>query len=135
MKHELRNASVITLGFLLVFLAGKLILNQNPGLSFWAWLVDTTPWHHTYLFGWLIMHGRFFYCALACVAPALWGWTRLSTTAFTGFTLGLLAGEVYHFLFWTSGQRGIPYSWVIWLITFLVSIVIGNLLQILKKKN
>ena len=135
MKREFRNAWVITLGFLLVFLAGKLILNQNPGLSFWEWLFDTTPRNHSYLFGWLILHGRFFYCAVACIAPALWGWTRLSTTAFAGFSLGLLAGEVYHFFFRTEDQRGIPYSWVIWLITFLVSIVIGNFLQILKKKN
>jgi len=123
------------LGLILVFLAGKLLLNQNPGLSFLEWLVDTTPWNHSYLFGWLIMHGRFFYCALACIAPALWGWTRLSTTAFVGFVLGLLAGEVYHFFFWTPEQSGIPYSWVIWLLTFLVSMILGVLLQMMKKKT
>ena len=135
MKRDLRNASAIAIGFLLVFLAGKLVLNQNPGLSLWAWLMDTTPWHHSYLFGWLIMHGRFFYCTLVCIAPALWGWHRLSTAGFTGFSLGLLAGELYHFFFWTPEQRGIPYSWVIWLLTFLVSLVIGSLLQLCKRKT
>jgi len=135
MQKELRNALYIALGFLLVFLAEKLILNQNPGLPLPVWLVDTTPWNHSYLFGWLIMHGRFFYCSLACIAPALWGWTNLSTTAFSGFSLGLLAGEVYHYFFWTPEQRGIPYSWVIWLTSFLVSIVIGNILQIRKTRQ
>lgn len=134
MKNYFRNTAAITTGFLLVFLAGKLILNQNPGLPFWEWLVDTTPWHHSYLFGWLIMHFRFLYCSLLCIATALWGWTKLSTTAFCGFSLGLLAGEAYHFFFWTPEQSGIPYSWVIWIVTFLISIAIGILLQIRSSK-
>ena len=135
MKKQLHSAATITLGFLLVFLAGKLILNHNPGLPFFQWLADTTPWNHSYLFGWLIMHGRFFYFALICIAPALWGWTRIASSGFVGFTLGLLAGEVYHFFFYDPEQSGIPYSWVIWLLTFLASIVIGSFLQLWKKKS
>ena len=135
MKKELRNALTVATGFLLIFLAGKLILNHNPGLPFFSWLADTTPWNHSYLFGWLILHGRFFWCALACIAPALWGWTRLSASGFVGFSLGLLAGEIYQFFFYDPEQRGIPDSWVIWLLTFLASIVIGNILQLRKRKS
>ena len=135
MEQNTRNGLILSLGFLLIFLGEKVFLSNRDGLSILEWLADTTPWNHSYLFGWLILHGRFFWCALACIAPALWGWQRLAVSGFTGFSLGLMAGEIYHFLYYTPEQRGIPYSWVIWLGCFAGSLILGGILQIFRRKS
>lgn len=96
--------------------------------------MDTTPWNHSYLFGWLILKKRFLKFATLCVLPTLWGWSRFSYISFIGFTIGFFSGEGYHSVFWTVDQHGIPYSWVIWLSISLISMLIGILLQLFKKK-
>ncbi|MBR2420811.1 MAG: hypothetical protein IKB09_00485 [Oscillospiraceae bacterium] len=134
MDRNTRNALMLSLGFLLIFLGGKVFLGNREELSLLEWLFTTNPRHHSYLFGWLAMKNRFLTCALICIMPAFCGWTRLAVSGFSGFTAGLIAGEIYHFLFYTPQLSGIPYSWVIWLGCFAGSLVVGIILQLLKKK-
>jgi len=135
MDKNTRSGLMLCLGFLLVFLGGKVFLGNREEMSLLEWLFSTNPRNHTYLFGWLAMKNRFLTCSLLCILPAFWGWHRLAVSGFTGFAAGLMAGEVYHFLLYTPEQRGIPYSWVIWLGCFAGSLVLGVILQLLKKKT
>ncbi len=119
--------------FLAVFLAGKL-LTGHSGLSWWQWLTDTSPLLHSYLFGWLIMHKRFWLCALLAILPNLFDWQRFSAAVCTGFTAGLCLGELFHPLLVNPGQSGIPASWCIWFSCFVLSIAGGIYLERRKKK-
>lgn len=133
-KRNLSTALLICGGYLAVFLGGKWILHDNPGLSFMDGLTDTAPANHSYLFGWLLMHGRYLTCSLISILPALWGKGRFSAAVFTGFAAGLLLGEAYHFFFWDPERSGFPRSWCIWLTSLLASILIGIFLE-LRRKN
>ncbi len=130
----IRHTALLAAAYLSVFLAGKWVLNHNPGLSPLAWLMDTTPLNHSYLFGWLIMHQRFWKCALISLAASFWRKQRFAIATFTGFSSGLLLGEIYHFSFQIPQPHGIPYSWCIWAAAFAVSMIVGIFLEIRKRK-
>lgn len=135
MKKNLITTLFLCAGYLVVFLCGKWVWNDNPGLCLWEWLADTTPWNHSYLFGWLIMHRRYLNCSLISLLPALFGKSRFSIAVFTGFSAGLLLGETYHFFFWNPQQSGFPISWRIWIASFFLSIFIGIILELRRKKE
>lgn len=135
LKTSLRSVAVISSAYLFIFLAGKLLWNDNPDLPILDWLLDTTPWNHSYLFGWLIMHERFLKCSLLSILTALWGKQRFAAATFTGFSAGLLLGEGYHFLFWNPESSGIALAWVIWVVCFAVSILLGCFLEWRKKRT
>ena len=135
MDKNTRKGLVLSLGFLLIFLGSKVFLGNREELSLLEWLFSTNPRNHTYLFGWLVMKNRLLTCALICIVPAFWGWQWMAACGFCGFAAGLLAGEIYHFLFYTPEQRGIPYSWVIWLGCFAGSLILGIILQLFQKKT
>ena len=123
-KSRLQCALLVAAGYLLIFLTGKL-LSDNPGLSLWEWLLDNYSVHYSYLYGWLISHGRFLYASLISMLPALFGKRRFSLTSLAGFAVGLLLGELL-------GQSILPslhYGWAIWGFIFLISCVMGIVLE------
>lgn len=128
------HALLICCGYLAVFLAGKLILNSNPGLSLRQWLADTSPLNHSYLFGWLIAHERYLKYSVVFILPALFGKNRFSAATFTGFAGGLLLGEVYDFFWGHLPYTGFPYPWRIWFFSCLISIAVGIILELRRKK-
>lgn len=123
-KHNVIPALWIALGYLLIFLAGKL-LSDNPGLPLWQWLLDSSSVHYSYLYGWLISHQRMLYASLVAILPALFGKTRFAFTALFGFALGLPLGEFLG----RSGIAHIHYGWAIWAFIYLISCIMGIVLQ------
>lgn len=115
---------LVAAGYLLIFLSGKL-LSGNPGLSLWQWLLDRTSVHYSYLYGWLIHHGWFLYASLISISAAILGKNRFAYLSLFGFAFGLALGE---FL----GQSAIPYihyGWAIWGLLFLISCIMGAVLE------
>lgn len=134
-RAHLINAAKIAGGYLVVFLLGKL-LNQNPGLPIEEWLLDNSPLNHSYLFGWLIMHERYWKYSVVSIFSAMFGLSRFGWSTFAGFSTGLVLGELCGMLWTNSLQAGFfPYPWRIWFICLCISIVLGILLELRKKKK
>lgn len=127
-KANVRNAVLVAAGYLTIFLVGKL-LSGNPGLPLRDWLLDHSPYNHSYLFGWLISHERYLYASLISILPALFGKIRFSLTTLTGFAIGLPLGEFLG----QSVVQSLHYGWAIWGLVFLVSCIMGIILERLPK--
>lgn len=133
-RANLRAALLVAGGYLAVFLAGKL-LSPNPGLPLWEWLMDHSPYNHSYLFGWLIGQKIFLYSSLVSILPALFGNYRFSAVTLTGFVLGLLLGESLGNNPGSAAYGMGHYGWAIWGGIFLVSCVMGILLQRFRRED
>lgn len=124
---NLRAALLVAGGYLAVFLAGKL-LSHNPGLPLREWLMDHSPYNHSYLFGWLIGQKIFLYSSLVSILPALFGNYRFSAVTLAGFVLGLLGEPLGDNP--SGAAYGIGhYGWAIWGGIFLMSCIMGIILQ------
>ena len=100
-----------------------------------GWLLGTDPKQLTYLYGWLLHKGLFWLSMALSVLPALFGRGRFSSTTLSGFALGLLLGELL-------GENSAGalyghghYGWAIWGGIFLLSIVMGTVLERLSKRG
>lgn len=126
----------IPVGYLLIYLLGRVIWCRSPGISPMDWLFFARPTgENSYLYGWLLSSHFFYYAAGVSVLPLFFGKTRFSSLTFAGFSLGLLFGILFG-----PYPEGIPYGqshrgWLIWLIFFLISAIFGVLWEIYAKKR
>lgn len=115
--------------FLLTYVLGRVLYTEEPVFTFSSWLFDYRVDRFAYLYGWLLDHGRFWYCMVPCVIAAIFGKRRLAITASVGFSIGIPVGE------WLGpnpegaaiGQG--HYGWAIWGCIFLVSMLLGIFLE------
>ena len=134
-RRNLSAALSVFGGYLLLFFIGKLLFPPTDAHSLIGWLTSTRVSPDGYLFGWLLSSRLFFVCAaLSCLA-ALLGKRRLSFVTLAGFTLGLLLGQCFGSnpagAFYGHGH----YGWAIWGGMFLLSAVMGILLERFPKEN
>lgn len=132
-KVNPRSALLVAGGYLAVFLLWKL-LSQNPGLPLWEWLMDDSPYNHSYLFGWLLGEA-FLYSSLISILPAFFGKSRFSVVTLAGFVLGLLLGEPLGNNPGGAAYGMGHYGWAIWGGIFLMSCVMGILLQRFRRED
>lgn len=134
-KRNALLAAAVAAGWLMVYLLGRAFGTAPGQYSAMGWLLGMDPKQLSYLYGWLL-HNHLFWMAMALsVLPALLGKYRFSLTTLVGFAAGLLLGEL-------AGENpaGAPYGfghygWAIWGGIFLLSVVMGIVLEWLTKKG
>lgn len=127
-RHRIQYTLITALGYLAVFLLGKIFWYTGSDASIMGWLFGTGPREHAYLFGWLIGNQLYLYASLISIFCAALGWHRTAITSLAGFALGLPLGE---YLGSIPGlvPSGYHYGWAIWSAVFLISLGMGIWLQ------
>lgn len=132
-KARLLTALGIGAGYLLCYVVGVLLGGWGQQRSL-AGIVLSPP--ATYLLGWLAQEGLFWVCLALSAAAALWGKPGFALTTLYGFAAGLLLGEL---LGPNPTGPGAAYGqthfgWAIWGGVFLLSVVLGALLEWLRRR-
>ena len=132
---NLKMFFVFVLMYIILYLLGRVFCTVQDDLSVMGWLFGTDPTQTTYLFGWLVKQKLFFMAMLISVLPALLGKYRFSAITFGGFSVGFIIGELF-------GNNPNPqpfeqdhYGWIIWILCFAVSIIIGIISEKLNNKK
>lgn len=131
-KHQrlcsFRCTLAVAGSYLLIFLLCKIFWTTADGLTVTQWLFGDSPYHHEYLFGWLIGNRIYFYASVLSILSAAIGLRRLSLTTLAAFAAGLPLGEYLGSL---PGlvPEGYHYGWAIWGLLFIGSIFLGGWLQ------
>ncbi len=125
-RSMLKNATGILLSFGLLFLLCKLLFHPSAtGTTVLSWLLGTSPHGFSYVFDWLVQQGIYGFSSILCMVPVFLGRTRMGWMGFSGFTLGMLLGEICGKnpagADWGMGHLG----WLIWGCIFLVSLGLG----------
>ena len=135
-KENIRTAAVTALGYLVIYLIGRLIWCDFSESSFLGWLVSAAPsGENSYLFGWLLSSHLFWAAMAISVVPALFGkrvFALCTGIAFAaGLLLGILFGPYPEGAFYGHGH----YGWAIWGGVFLLAVVAGIVLEWFIKKG
>ena len=123
-------ALAVTAGYLVFYLLGRVLLCPMDGSSLLGWLVWNRPsGDGSYLYGWLLSSGLFWWAMALSALAALLGCRRLSGTTcvyfLAGFVLGVLLGP--HPAGAALGHG--HYGWACWGFTYLLSIPMGLLAE------
>lgn len=127
-KQNIRAALTVAAGYLAIFLIAKL-LSADRNIALWSWLMSTDPQSHSYLFGWLIHNNLFLFSSLVSILPALFGKRRFSAVTLAGYAAGLLLGELLGPVSDPKPYGMTHWGWLIWAVSFLLSMGIGLWLQ------
>lgn len=129
-KGDLRAALLVALGYLAVYLVGRVLWCDLSESSLLGWLFTVRPaGEHSYLYGWLLSSRLFWYAMGISVLPACFGGRRFSAVTLAGFVLGLLAGMLFGpYPAGVALGQG-DYGWLIWGVIFLASIPAGVIAQ------
>jgi transcriptional regulator with XRE-family HTH domain len=136
LKKNLIVALCIAAGYILFYLIGRVIWCDRQNCSFLGWLFYETPRReHSYLYGWLLSSYMFYITAAISIIPSLIGKHLYSITTLSGFTVGFLAGVIFG-----PNPEGAAighdhYGWAIWGVIFFASVIVGIVLEILKKRG
>jgi len=136
LKRRILFALLITVGYVAIYLIGRMIWCDLSQSNLIGWLFTTMPsGEHSYLYGWLLSSNLFWYAVVISVIPALFGKHKFSFTTLIGFAIGLVAGMVFG-----PYPEGVAighdhYGWAIWGALYLVSIVAGIIVEKYKKKS
>lgn len=135
-RQNTLEAIAVAGAYLGFYLLGRLIWVDPANSTVLGWLALARPsGEHSYLYGWLLSSGLFWYALGISALASLFGKRHFSRTTLagflTGFVLGMLfgpnpAGEAY--------GHG-DYGWAIWGGCYLLSIVSGIVLELLYKRG
>ena len=134
LKKNVLVALCVAAGYMLFYLIGRFIWCDREYCTFLAWLFSVRPsGEHSYLYGWLLSSYMFHITAAISILPSLIGKHWYSITTFIAFTVGFLAGLIFGP---NPGDKygHTHYGWAIWLVIFFASVLIGVIVEILKKK-
>lgn len=135
-KRNILNALSIVIGYLVIYLIGRIIWCDLDQGSLMGWLFIVRPaGEHSYLYGWLLSSNLFWYAMLISVLPSLFGKTKFSVVTIIGFTIGIVTGMIFG-PYPEGDSIGINhYGWAIWGVIYLISIVAGILVERYKNEN
>lgn len=129
-KRNLRHALGIVLGYLALYLAGRVFWCDLSQSSLLGWLFTERPsGTHSYLYGWLLDRKLYWYAMAISALPALFGRFRFARTTAAGFALGLAAGMLFGPNPAGAALGHDHYGWAIWGAVFLASIAAGAVLE------
>lgn len=135
-KRSIRAAVLTAAGYLAIYLLGRFIWCDPANSSVMGWLLLARPkGEHSYLYGWLLSSELFWCSMVISIAPALLGKWKFSATTFGGFVSGLVAGILFGP--YPAGEvygHG-HYGWAIWGACFLLSILLGIIVEKATKKK
>ena len=135
-RRNLLAALAVVGVYLVIYLLGR-VLGTNPDgtHSVTGWLLGNEPRQLPYLYSWLLHQKLFWAALLISDLPALWGKYQFSAAVTTGFALGLVLGELAG-----PNPAGAPWGhghdgWAIWGGCFLLSLVMGGVLERLARRG
>lgn len=129
-KRNIVFALIIVSAYLLVYLTGRIIWCDIETNSFAGWILMSEPsGNHSYLYGWLLSSNMFLISMMISVLPAFWGKYKFSVITTTAFVLGLVSGILFGPNPEGAAIGQSHYGWAIWGCVYLLSIVIGILVQ------
>ena len=134
-KRNLWNALFIVLGYLSIYFIGRIVWCDLSQSNLIGWLFFVRPsGEHSYLYGWLLSSNLFWYALVISVIPSFWGKFKFSVITTMGFLVGIVVGMLFGPYPEGSAVGHGHYGWAIWGITYLISIVVGILMERYKRK-
>ena len=135
-RTNLIAAGSIFLGYAALYFIVRLIFVPVCGYSVMGWLFGNEAAREAgYLYGWLCQQGIFLSSCLLSVLAMLLGRYRLGLISFLGFTAGLILGELLGPNPTGAAYGNSHYGWVIWGLTFLISLLAGIGMEFFCKKH
>ena len=135
-KRTLLISLLIAVGYMSIYLIGRIIWCDLSQSTLIGWLFFVRPsGEHSYLYGWLLSSNLFWYAMVLSVIPALFGKYTFSCTTLIGFIVGLAAGMLFGPYPEGASIGHSHYGWVIWGAIFLVSIMMGIIVERYKKSD
>lgn len=136
LKRNTLNALLVAVGYMAIYLIGRIIWCDLSQSNLIGWLFTTMPsGEHSYLYGWLLSSNLFWYAMVISVIPTLLGKHKFSCTTLIGFVIGLVAGMIFGPYPEGAAIEHDHYGWAIWGAVYLVSIVAGIIVEKYKKKS
>lgn len=136
LKRNTLNALLVAVGYMAIYLIGRIIWCDLSQSNLIGWLFTTMPsGEHSYLYGWLLSSNLFWYAMVISVIPTLLGKHKFSCTTLIGFVIGLVAGMIFGPYPEGAAIGHDHYGWAIWGAVYLVSIVAGIIVEKNKKKS
>lgn len=133
-KRSVRNALLITLGYLAIYVVGRIVWCDLSQSTLLGWLFHVKPaGEHSYLYGWLLSSDLFWYAMAISVLPALFGKHKFSCTTLLGFAIGLVAGMVFGPYPEGAAIGHGHYGWAIWGAVCLISVAAGVIAEKYRK--
>lgn len=129
-------AGLVLAGYLIFYLLGRVLWCPMEGSSLLGWLVWNRPGGDgSYLYGWLLSSGLFWWAMALSVLTALLGRYRLSLVTCAYFLLGFLTGFLLgpHPAGAALGHG--HYGWACWGFTYLLSLPMGLLAERARRKG
>ncbi len=128
----------ITFGYIAVYLAlyltGRIIWCDIGESNLIGWLFTIIPTgEHSYLYGWLLSSNLFWYALAISVLPSLWGKFKFSAVTTAGFVVGITAGMILGPNPAGAAIGQDHYGWAIWGVIYLISIIVGVIVEKYKK--
>ena len=135
MRANLLLTFAVIGGYLAVYLAGRIFGTTGSQASVTGWLFGDDPEQLSYVYGWLLHRHIFWVAAAISAIPALFGKKYFSCTTLFGFAIALLLGELCgHNPAGAAYGHG-HYGWAIWGCVFVLSAVMGAVLEKITKER
>ena len=135
-KRTLLISLLIAVGYMSIYLIDRIIWCDLSQSTLIGWLFFVRPsGEHSYLYGWLLSSNLFWYAMVLSVIPALFGKYTFSCTTLIGFIVGLAAGMLFGPYPEGASIGHSHYGWAIWGAIFLVSIMMGIIVERYKKSD
>ena len=129
-RHRAEMAGLVLAGYLIFYLLGRVLWCPMEGSPLLGWLVWNRPGGDgSYLYGWLLSSGLFWWAMALSALTALLGRYRLSCTTCAYFLIGFLLGLVLgpHPAGAAMGHG--HYGWAFWGCIYLLSLPMGLLAE------
>lgn len=135
-KHNIMVALLIALGYMGIYLIGRMIWCDLSQSNLIGWLFTTIPsGENSYLYGWLLSSNLFWYTMAISAIPALFGKYKFSCTTLIGFVIGFAAGMIFGPYPQGAAVGHDHCGWAIWGAIYFVSIVAGVIAETCKKQS
>lgn len=129
-KRNVRAAVLAALGYMGIYLLGRFFWCDMARSSVTGWLFTAKPaGAHSYLYGWLLSSGLFWWALVLSVIAALFGKYKFSCVTLSGFLLGLIAGMIFGPHPEGAATGHTHYGWLIWGVMYLISVAAGVLAE------
>ncbi len=118
----------VILIFVVIYLIDRLLHVDLKESTLTAFLFDRSPYHNSYLIGWLHHNSIYWICMGISIVGFLLNKRFFAYTVTAGFLLGLFLGILASFVF--AYVIGYNFGWIFWSASYLFSIGLGLALQI-----
>ncbi len=133
LKRNTLFALCVTAGYLIFHLICRFVWIDPDKCTVFSWFFVPPQGEHSYLYGWLLSSNMFDISVAISIIPAFFGKRIYPITTSCGFLIGFLAGLIFG-----PNPEGAAighdhYGWAIWGVIFFASVIIGIIIELIKK--